>query len=65
MDEIVDVQRMWGLTHWYDAGEERIEAIQQWLADRHFDMILDVSNAVLAVRQVICEHAEAPLFDGP
>lgn len=64
VDEVVDVRRMWGLTHWYDAGEGRIEAIQQWLAERHFDMILDASHAVLAVRQVIWEHAEAPLFEG-
>jgi hypothetical protein len=33
VDEIVDVKRIWGLTHWYDAGEGRIEAIQQWLAE--------------------------------
>lgn len=63
VDEIVDVERMWGLTHWYDAGEGRMQAIQQWLAERHFDMILDVSHAVLAVRQAIWKHAEAPLFD--
>jgi hypothetical protein len=27
VDEIVDVKRMWGLTHWYDAGEGRMEAL--------------------------------------
>jgi ADP-heptose:LPS heptosyltransferase len=64
VDEIVDVKRMWGLTHWYDAGEGRMEAIQQWLAERRFDMILDASHAVLAVRQAIWEYAEAPLFNG-
>jgi hypothetical protein len=55
---------MWGLTHWYDTGEGRTEAIQRWLAERHFHMILDVSHAVLAVRRVIRKHAGAPFFDG-
>ena len=44
----------WGLGHWYDEGTPQIKAaLSDWLREERFDLILDVSHAVRAIRNVI------------
>ncbi len=53
----------WGLRHWGDPGTERQrEAIRAWLAQQGFDLVLDPSHAVIAVREVL-RAGEARLLD--
>jgi ADP-heptose:LPS heptosyltransferase len=44
----------WGLSHWGDAGTEEIgECLRRWVREQKFDLILDPSHAVLAVREAV------------
>jgi len=53
VDEVIRVQD-WGLQHWADLGNPSIKAgIGDWLEERRFDLIFDVSHAVFAVQDVI------------
>lgn len=44
----------WGLQHWGDAGDDGTRsAMEQWLDRQEFDLILDVSHAVWAVKEIL------------
>ncbi|MBD3345184.1 MAG: hypothetical protein GF401_09005 [Chitinivibrionales bacterium] len=63
VDILFDVKQ-WGLSHWYDWGNERIEQeIHTWLDENRFDLILDISHAIIAVRNAIWRYARATLLD--
>jgi heptosyltransferase I len=52
-DSVQNIQA-WGLQHWGDKGDSTIRAaVGSWIEHRGFDMILDVSHAVEAVKEVI------------
>jgi ADP-heptose:LPS heptosyltransferase len=53
----------WGLSHWGDTGTEEIgERLRRWLHEQSFDLILDPSHAVLAVRDAVWNHP-IPILD--
>ncbi len=64
LDAIFTVQD-WGLGHWGDGGTPQIdEKLQKWLAEKDFDLILDPSHAVIAVREAIWKTKKT-IFDSP
>lgn len=62
VDEVLDAS-VWGLTHRWDEGDERSRAtIHDWLDTTHYDLFLDVTHAIEAVRAAI--HARGlPALD--
>jgi ADP-heptose:LPS heptosyltransferase len=53
VDAVASIQE-WGLRHWYDGGTPPIrDAFGEWLAQERFDVMVDVSHAVRAVREII------------
>jgi len=57
--------QQWGLRHWGDKGDPHIRsAIATWLDRKNFDLILDVSHAVHAVRDTIWRNGRKILDTG-
>jgi len=53
----------WSLGHWWDEGNESIgSTIEDWIERHEFDVILDVSHAVQAVRDVVW-RGNRPILD--
>jgi ADP-heptose:LPS heptosyltransferase len=64
VDRLASVHR-WGLTHWGDTGSEAIHRdIARWLEEEGFELFLDPSHAVNAVRDVIWSVGGAILDTG-
>lgn len=62
VDSVESVQRF-GFTHWGDwGGDDSRRALEAWLDERHFDLILDPSHAVLAVADAIW-RLQVPIRD--
>jgi ADP-heptose:LPS heptosyltransferase len=61
VDEVSAVQDF-GVRHWGDPGDGEIrECIRSWLRRQKYDLVLDVSHAAMAVRNVIWEEETAIL----
>jgi ADP-heptose:LPS heptosyltransferase len=53
VDRLESVHR-WGLSHWGDTGNSGVRhSFSEWLKEEAFDLLLDPSHAVNAVREVI------------
>jgi ADP-heptose:LPS heptosyltransferase len=64
VDELLCAQDS-GLRHWGDVGTPEIkQAIRKWLGQEDFDVILDPSHAVIAVRDVLREQQTTILDTG-
>ncbi len=61
--EVASIQDF-GLEHWQDPGAEPIRLrIRDWLEECDFDVVMDVSHAVAAVREAIWKWDGAYLMD--
>jgi len=62
VDAVLSVHQ-WGLYHWGDSGCASIRnRVAQWLQNSRHDLVLDVSHAVAAVRDLIWSQP-GPIFD--
>jgi ADP-heptose:LPS heptosyltransferase len=63
VDRVVSADR-WGLTDWHDPATCQTRTrIGRWLAGETFDLMLDVSHAILGVRMALWEYARVPILD--
>lgn len=63
IDVIASIGR-WGLRHWGDNGDPAAkEKIKKWIASEGFDLILDPSHAVFAVRDAIWQSGHSAVLD--
>ncbi|RJP81052.1 MAG: glycosyltransferase family 9 protein [Candidatus Zixiibacteriota bacterium] len=63
LDALACVQD-WGLTHWGDPGTgESVERLEAWLQEQEFDLILDVSHAVIGVRDTLWARERGTVLD--
>jgi ADP-heptose:LPS heptosyltransferase len=63
--QAVESIQQWGLRHWGDKGDAHIRnAIETWLDRKKFDLILDASHAVHAVRDTIRRNGRKILDTG-
>ena len=57
---------IWGLHHWGDSGDSTVKTcIKHWIRQEEFDLILDPSHAVFAVRDAIWELDHPAVRDTP
>ncbi|MFW6324594.1 MAG: glycosyltransferase family 9 protein [Desulfovibrionales bacterium] len=61
-DELIGVEE-WGLLHWGDTGNRWIrKRFLNWMEKKRFDLIIDPSHAVLAVRDALWK-LDLPILD--
>lgn len=64
LDALACVQD-WGLAHWGDSGSAAIaERVHRWLSEQRFDVVLDPSHAVAAVRDILWQRGGCLLDTG-
>lgn len=64
IDELICVQD-WGLNHWGDPGDPGVAArVEAWLEAQAFDVVLDPSHAVEAVRNILWRRGGCLLDTG-